>query len=143
MPIRPENRDRYPPDWPEISARVRMEANGQCEWCGALNGATIRRGKAADGTPVYRYASWSAYMDGLSADTGTLVPESCEDLSDYGDPVRVILTVAHLDHRPENCERANLVALCQRCHNRYDAPERRKGIAERKRAANAVSDFFD
>ena len=23
MPIRPENRDRYPPDWPEVSRRIR------------------------------------------------------------------------------------------------------------------------
>lgn len=25
MPIRPENRDRYPKDWPEISRRIRFE----------------------------------------------------------------------------------------------------------------------
>lgn len=33
---------------------------------------------------------------------------------------RVVLTVAHLDHNPQNCERENLRALCQRCHLRYD-----------------------
>jgi 5-methylcytosine-specific restriction endonuclease McrA len=33
----------------------------------------------------------------------------------------IVLTTAHLDHRPENCARANLKALCQRCHLRYDA----------------------
>jgi hypothetical protein len=33
MPIRPENRDKYPKDWPEISRRIRFErAEGQCEW---------------------------------------------------------------------------------------------------------------
>lgn len=33
MPIRPENRDKYPPDWAEISRRIRFErAGGQCEW---------------------------------------------------------------------------------------------------------------
>ena len=37
---------------------------------------------------------------------------------------KVVLTVAHLNHLPEDCRRANLVALCQRCHNRYDAPMR-------------------
>ena len=31
------------------------------------------------------------------------------------------LTVAHLDHTPENCERSNLRALCSACHLRYDA----------------------
>jgi len=35
---------------------------------------------------------------------------------------RVVLTIAHLDHTPENCEPANLRAWCQRCHGTYDAP---------------------
>ena len=33
----------------------------------------------------------------------------------------VVLTVAHLDHNPQNCADDNLRALCQRCHLRYDA----------------------
>lgn len=37
---------------------------------------------------------------------------------------RVILTIAHLDHIPENCEPSNLRALCQRCHLTYDARSR-------------------
>jgi 5-methylcytosine-specific restriction endonuclease McrA len=49
---------------------------------------------------------------------------------------------AHLDHRPENCERENLRAWCQRCHNTYDMSERRRGIAERAKAARATGDLF-
>ena len=30
-----------------------------------------------------------------------------------------LLTTHHLDHNPENCSKENLVALCQRCHLRY------------------------
>jgi len=37
---------------------------------------------------------------------------------------RVVLTVAHLDHDPTNNADENLAALCQRCHNRYDAVKR-------------------
>jgi len=48
---------------------------------------------------------------------------------------RVVLTVAHLDHAPENCERANLRALCQLCHNRYDAKHRAAGRRARRRVA--------
>jgi hypothetical protein len=33
----------------------------------------------------------------------------------------VVLTIAHLDHTPENCKPANLRAWCQRCHLTYDA----------------------
>lgn len=37
---------------------------------------------------------------------------------------KVILTVAHLDHTPENCDYANLKAMCQKCHNNYDSKHR-------------------
>lgn len=39
MPVRRENRDRYPPDWKKRSHFVRfIRAKGQCEWCGAPHG---------------------------------------------------------------------------------------------------------
>jgi len=44
----------------------------------------------------------------------------------------VVLTIAHLDHTPENCDPENLRALCQRCHNEYDAPVRAAGIKRRR-----------
>jgi len=37
MPIRPENRGRYPKDWRQIVERVRERSGNQCEWCGARN----------------------------------------------------------------------------------------------------------
>lgn len=50
---------------------------------------------------------------------------------------RRTLTVAHLDHEPANCERANLKALCAPCHLRYDAP-RKAADRKRKRAEAAA-----
>ena len=41
----------------------------------------------------------------------------------------VILTTMHLDHNPQNCERSNLLAGCQRCHNTYDRPHRNQTAA--------------
>ena len=38
----------------------------------------------------------------------------------------VVLTIAHLDHIQEHCDPDNLRALCQRCHNRYDAEHRKE-----------------
>ena len=39
MPIRPENRARYPKDWKLRSRFVRFfRARNRCEWCGAENG---------------------------------------------------------------------------------------------------------
>lgn len=39
MPIKKENRHLYPPDWKQISQRIRFErAGNKCEWCQAENG---------------------------------------------------------------------------------------------------------
>ena len=46
----------------------------------------------------------------------------------------VVLTVAHIDHDTTNNRFSNLAALCNRCHNRYDAPMR----AEHSRQTRAV-----
>jgi 5-methylcytosine-specific restriction endonuclease McrA len=103
MPIRAENRARYPLDWKAISLSIRKRARNVCEMdgCGAVNGKPH---------PI----------------TGS----------------KVVLTVAHLDHKPENCDPANLRAWCQRCHNTYDAPMRRQGVRQRARVCLAVGDLF-
>lgn len=108
MPIRAENKSRYPKDWPAISKAVRDEAGNRCEGSPAWPDCRAENGKPH---PI----------------TGS----------------RVVLTVAHLDHQPENCDRANLRAWCQRCHNAYDAPMRRAGIESRAKATRAVSDLFE
>lgn len=104
MPIRPENKHRYPANWDEIRKEIRKEilerAGHSCEECGVDN-HTIRT-TISPGAP----------------------PKS----------VFIVLTIAHLDHTPENNNPANLRAWCQRCHNRYDAPYRaanRKARRER------------
>lgn len=48
---------------------------------------------------------------------------------------RVVLTMAHLDHDPGNCDDDNLVALCQRCHLSYDAELHAQHAAETRRKA--------
>lgn len=51
----------------------------------------------------------------------------------------VVLTTAHVhDDRPEAASLLNLAALCQRCHNRHDAPARRAGIKARREAGQMV-----
>ena len=86
MPIKSENKSRYPDNWAAISQRIRFErAGGRCEF----EGCTAMHGQPH---PL----------------TGAIV----------------VLTVAHLDHTPENCVDDNLRAGCQRCHNRYDRVHR-------------------
>lgn len=105
MPIRPENRGRYPKDWKAISFRIRFErAEGRCE-CAGQCGQPHEGGRCAaeHGKP--------------HPDTGSIV----------------VLTAAHFHGSPpEQCGDEDLFAGCQRCHNRYDAPFRAAGVKERR-----------
>ena len=38
MPIRPENKDRYPANWKEIRKAILDRAGNRCELCGVVNG---------------------------------------------------------------------------------------------------------
>jgi hypothetical protein len=99
MPIRPENRQRYPADWPDVVATIRARSGNACEGSPAYPDC-----RAVNGMPHWVTGS------------------------------KVILTVAHLDHTPENCAPENLRHWCQRCHNTYDAPMRAAGRKARAAA---------
>jgi len=126
------NRKLYPHNWEEISLKVRKEAGHKCEFCGVPDRVWIIRNKFNPAEYVIVEDSDSYFK--------TLHDSGC----DYGDKIiEVILTVAHLDHNPGNNERANLRALCQRCHNVHDAPNRAKNARmtrikkkQRRRAAS-------
>jgi len=92
MPIRPENRGRYPADWAAISHWIRfVRAEGRCECVGECGRGTH------EGRCPNRHREPA-----------------------YGSGSTVVLTTAHLDHQPENCDPANLRAMCQGCHLFYD-----------------------
>lgn len=90
-PVRASEKARYPKDWKAISARIKFErAGGKCE-CEGLCGLN-HEGRCPN------------EHGGSSNLTGA----------------KVVLTTAHLDHIPENCDDENLMAMCQGCHLRYD-----------------------
>lgn len=138
MPIRHENRARYPKDWPSISARVRAEAGHECEECHVKNYAI--GGRSPDG----RF--WPALPTGEQS-LGLMWPREGEYAWCSGWPerlriIRIVLTVAHLNHQPEDVSRENLRALCQRCHLRYDAASKAARRRERWRAGMAIGEMF-
>jgi len=104
MPIRPEERARYPKNWKEIREKIKKRAGDKCEWCGVINHAYIVRTEAG-----YEVA-----------------------LKDEDGAVWIVCTTAHLNHIPEDCRDENLAFLCQKCHNGYDAKHRATGIKERR-----------
>lgn len=137
MPIRPENKDRYPKDWPQISKAIREAAGNKCQKCGAPNGETVLRGCGIfDGTYMLPHGEIH------DAETGAFLGLSRGSEYTWKNAARIVLTVAHLDHQPENCGPSNLRAWCQRCHNAYDAPMRRAGTKARARQRLAHGDLF-
>lgn len=133
MPIREENKLRYPPDWKAISLRIRKRARQRCECkgeCGLRH--TKVDGKQVDLPSSLQIKALRAFR--------------CAAVNGKPHPITgsiVVLTVMHLNHRPEDCSDENMMAGCQRCHNRYDAPTRARGIKERRRATQATGDLFD
>jgi 5-methylcytosine-specific restriction endonuclease McrA len=143
MPIRPENQSRYPKNWPQISRDTRAAAGNKCQKCNAPNGQLVYRFQHED----YHFEPSYMLDDGhiYSAEDGRLLdlqpPSFITDVT-VERWVKIVLTVAHLDHQPENCDPSNLRAWCQRCHNAYDAPMRRKGTRMRARSSLAIADLF-
>jgi len=125
----PFDRTRYPDNWRDISLRIRERDGQRCKWCAVPNGAWIVRwtDKEGDGYTVYTHAenmkdgsyhAWNEDEGGLCSEIDEFVPE----LGD-GKPIKVVLTVAHLDHDTANNTDENLAALCQKCHLTYDAKQ--------------------
>lgn len=110
MPIKAENRARYPKEWKQIVARIRERSGNRCE-----------------GSPMYPLCNVGNGERHPS--TGSIV----------------VLTVAHLDHQPENCADDNLRHWCQRCHLTYDAKHHASNArATRARKSGQIQlDFGD
>lgn len=117
MPIRSENRGRYPADWEAISKRIRFErAGGRCECPGGKDGCGLHRGRRC----VERHGESAIWARG-----------------------KVVLTVMHLDHTPENNNESNLRAACQRCHLIYDKAHHAETSALTRDARSGQGRLFD
>jgi hypothetical protein len=90
----PMDKRLYPANWDEIAYRIKRDADWKCEQCGK---------------------PCRMPEEGLIAFVNRV-----KDLDVLEKPTRYVLTVAHLDHQPWNCDRSNLKALCAPCHCRYD-----------------------
>lgn len=136
MPIRPENKHRYPKDWKAISKRIReVRAGNLCEQCRAPNGNFIARGIASDeGTYMLEDGEVRSEIDGRKLGRARGSEYNSRGL------VRVVLTVAHLDHQPENNVEENLKALCQKCHLHHDREQHKATRARTRR--NHTRDMF-
>jgi len=113
----PMDRRLYPPNWEAIARQIKDEVGWRCEGCGRL---CIRPGE----DPL-------AFMERIR--TGRI--SECPVVQEFLEkPRRFLLTVAHLDHVPQNSDRRNLKAWCAPCHCRYDLSQMaRKQYLKRER----------
>ena len=122
MPIRPEKMKLYPggstrsKEWLAIREAILLRAGGRCEGLLTYNADFA-------GTREKRCSAWNHKRHPR---TGS----------------KVVLTIAHLDHDPGNSDPANLRALCQQCHNRYDAEHRLANARARRRRESGQGDLF-
>lgn len=108
----PCNYKLYPSNWKtEIRPRILKRANNCCEICGFENGMKIISFKFEGKT------SWIPYVQFVDK----MEKEPFKIL-------KVVLTIAHLDHDEENHNVTDdrLKAMCQLCHLRYDSEEKKR-----------------
>jgi hypothetical protein len=134
MPIKPENRHRYPADWKQVRERILKRANWRCEHpgCRARHGVT---GYWLDA----RWVDLPASLWAAGAKVGDRI--ACADGGKIK-IIKIVLTIAHLDHQPENCADDNLRAWCQRHHLAYDAKHHVITAAATRRARANTLELF-
>lgn len=103
---------KYPPNWKQIRQRILERADNKCECCGLENHSKVISYRFNNTTFWVSIEKW--FNDQLK-------------MISYKE-VRVVLTVAHLDHDETNHNVTDdrLKAMCQLCHLRYDAEEKSK-----------------
>ena len=129
MPIKPENRNRYPANWKEIREAILTRAGNCCEQCKVPNGKRIARGA---GPFAGTFQADTAEV--FDAETGEYIASVRMSEYQIKNMVTIVLTIAHLDHQPENCAPENLRALCQMHHLRHDAAHHAESARETRRA---------
>lgn len=162
MPIKPENRARYPDDWPALSLTARERAKWRCQHpgCKATQYSVGRwvcfAGGPHEWRPVEGNSPPTTAQDHEFDNAGEgcdfqggrwtykaareFIARWCWDDDDR--PLVIVLTVAHLNHEPEDCRPENLAAMCQRHHLAYDAKHHAQTSAATRRARANTLELF-
>lgn len=134
MPIKPENKARYPKDWPQIRQRILQRAHHRCEHpgCTAMH-RELGYWREGEWTPLPRSLRESGVdkPTTIACNDGTLLKV-----------IMIVLTIAHLDHTPENCTDDNLSAMCQRHHLAYDHEHHQRNAQATRRNRSGTLDLF-
>jgi hypothetical protein len=144
MPIRKNLRHLYGTNWRAvIRPRILARAANRCERCGKPNHTRVATtsGKGIFG-PWMVWAITDAENLVVSDWTDDRREWASVETYDRENPefrhIRVVLTVAHLNHEPADNRDENLKALCQWCHLIHDLTHHHESRAHRKDAARPL-----
>jgi hypothetical protein len=114
MPI---DYSKYAANWKtEIRPGILKRAGNKCEFCGVPNGTEVWRDmKRRNRGQSKQYA--------------------------FLKPVKIVLTIAHLNHDITDNRPENLRALCQRCHLTHDKEQHAK--TRRRNRYGQTPDLFE
>ena len=141
MPIRPEDKKRYPKNWRHISHTIKEQAGFKCEFCGVKQYAV---GQWINN--IFYPASGSEFYDQyLYTDSYKEAKGVADYLNEWVETeykyIVIVLTTAHLDHTPENSDPSNLKALCQRCHLNHDKQQHAISRVRNAKCQNTLNLF--
>lgn len=138
--IMPIDYKKYPKNWKsEIRPMILKRAKNKCEICGLPNYEIISRGVTENKVDVYQLVAGDIYL-ALNSDLIYDCDSEPNEEIEFKMAIKIILTIAHLNHNINDNRADNLKAMCQRCHLRYDA----KHHAEtRKKHKNKLQMSFD
>lgn len=138
MPIRAEFRKFYGREWQtETRPRILTRAGHQCEQCAKPNHATIETVKYVLPEMFGGYRMHWRHIGHAPGNTWIGQRGTVDLFQDFDqlhrvDTIRVVLTVAHLNHTPGDDRDENLAALCQWCHLIHDLQHHQESRATRK-----------
>lgn len=128
---------KYPPNWKtEIRPRILERAKHRCEFCNVPNYKMIIRGNW-NGVYCYQDEDGNIYNESNSEHIGS---DYLGEVHPTNRLIKVVLTIAHLDHDITNNEDSNLKALCQKCHNNLDIGFRKNNRKKNKGVLNLFDD---
>lgn len=120
---------RYPDNWKtEIVPFVLNRAGHSCELCGVENGKHLFSIPLC----VREHGKYKRRMIWVSSESDAMRIQSISHRKSK--IIKVVLTVAHLDHDEENHDVSydRLKAMCQWCHLNYDAKEKYRRACNRE-----------
>ncbi len=143
MPIKPENAARYPSNWPAISKAAKERAGWKCQHPGCVARQYSVGIWWRDAHGVHRWAE--QYEPGATySESRQIAADAFWEVQHVGgEPcIVIVLTVAHLNHEPEDCRPENLAAMCQRHHLSYDLAHHRANAQATRRATAGTLALF-